>query len=51
MLSQLLAKGFGKDSRIQLNPHIEADAESFIEHACALHLEGIVSKEMNSTYR
>jgi len=51
MLSQLLAKGFGKDSRIQLNPHIEANAESLIEHACALHLEGIVSKEMNSVYR
>jgi len=50
-LSQLFATVFGKDCRIQLNPHIEADAESLIEHACALHLEGIVSKEMNSLYR
>lgn len=50
-LSQLFANGFSKDSRIQLNPHIEAEAESLIEHACALHLEGIVSKEMNSVYR
>jgi|KBSSwiStaDraftv2_1062776.scaffolds.fasta_scaffold03000_6 bifunctional non-homologous end joining protein LigD len=50
-LSQLFAEAFGKDSRIQFNPHIEADAQSLIEHACALHLEGIVSKEMNSVYR
>jgi len=50
-LSQLFAKVFGKDSRIQLNPHIEADASALIEHACALHLEGIVSKEIHSVYR
>jgi len=50
VLSQLFA-GFGKGSRVQLNPHIEVDSESLIQHACALHLEGIVSKEMNSVYR
>jgi len=50
-LTRLFAKAFGKRSRVQLNPHIEAEADSLIEHACALHLEGIVSKEMNSVYR
>src|SRR4051812_8962070 len=51
LLSQLLEKGFSKVSRIQLNPHIEADASAIIEHACAMHLEGIVSKEIHSLYR
>lgn len=36
---------------IQLNPHIEADATAVIEQACAMHLEGIVSKETQSVYR
>jgi len=51
VLSQLLEKGFTKVSRIQLNPHIEADPSAIIEHACAMHLEGIVSKEIHSVYR
>jgi len=51
VLGQLLGTGFKNDSRIQLNPHIEADASALIEHACAMHLEGIVSKEIHSVYR
>jgi len=51
VLSDLFGKSFPKDGRIQLNPHIEADAAAVVEQACAMHLEGIVSKEIHSPYR
>jgi len=51
VLGQLLGTGFKEDSRIQLNPHIEADPSALIAQACAMHLEGIVSKNIHSVYR
>jgi len=51
VLSQLIGKKLPKGSRIQLNPHIEADASAVFEQACTMHLEGIVSKEIHSLYR
>ena len=51
LLSQLLGECFDKGDRIQLNPHIEAEASAVFEQACAMQLEGIVSKEIHSVYR
>ncbi|HEY1217078.1 MAG TPA: DNA ligase D, partial [Bryobacteraceae bacterium] len=50
VLRQLLDE-VARNGRIQFNPHIEAEASAVFEQACALHLEGIVSKEIHSTYR
>ena len=50
-LNRLLDENPSKNPQIQLNPHIEADANAVIEQACAMHLEGIVSKEVHSIYR
>jgi len=36
---------------ITVNPHLEADASALIQQACAMHLEGIVSKERSAPYR
>jgi bifunctional non-homologous end joining protein LigD len=37
--------------RIRLSKHIEADAAAVFQQACAMHFEGIVSKERHSPYR
>lgn len=51
LLSRLFSETSHQDVRIQLNPHIEAEASAVFQQACAMHLEGIVSKEMSSVYR
>src|SRR5882757_9068254 len=51
MLAQLFEDTAQKGSPIQLNPHIEADATAVFEQACAMHLEGIVSKDTQSLDR
>ncbi len=40
-----------ENGRIQLNQHIEADASAVFKQACAMHIEGIVSRECSSLYR
>ena len=37
--------------RIRLSEHIEADADAVFKQACAMNIEGIVSKERHSPYR
>jgi bifunctional non-homologous end joining protein LigD len=51
LLAQLLGHTAAESSPIQLNPYIEADAAAVFEQACAMHLEGIVSKDTQSVYR
>ena len=51
LLTQLLDQTAVDDSPIHLNPCVEADAKAVFEQACAMHLEGIVSKDTESTYR
>ena len=46
-----LFEGFQDRSRITVNPHIEADAVAVVQQVCAMHLEGIVSKECSAPYR
>ena len=36
---------------LRFNQHIEEDGPIVFEHACKLHLEGIVSKRKESTFR
>jgi bifunctional non-homologous end joining protein LigD len=38
-------------SALRLSGHIEADAAAVIKQACAMNVEGIVSKEQHSPYR
>jgi bifunctional non-homologous end joining protein LigD len=38
-------------SRIRLSEHLETDSASLLEHACAIRVEGIVSKRKDSPYR
>jgi bifunctional non-homologous end joining protein LigD len=47
-LAQLLRKS---KPGIQLNEHFEEAGEVLFRHACAMGLEGIVSKRKGSTYR
>jgi len=51
LLAAVLAETPTEGNPIQLNPHIEADATAVFEQACAMHLEGIVSKDSQSIYR
>jgi ATP dependent DNA ligase-like protein len=37
--------------RIRLSEHIEFEGEKVFEHACALHLEGIICKARDAPYR
>jgi bifunctional non-homologous end joining protein LigD len=46
-----LLSGVPENGRIQLSQHIDADASAVFKQACAMHIEGIVSKERGSTYR
>src|SRR3954451_11054568 len=50
VLTQLLASSSGTP-RIRLSAHIEAHGPAVFEQACAMKLEGIVSKEPDSLYR
>lgn len=50
VLAQLLAES-SRLKRIRLSEHLEADADAVFRQACAMHIEGIVSKERDSTYR
>jgi bifunctional non-homologous end joining protein LigD len=47
-LAQLLCKA---KPGLQLNAHLEEPGEVVFRHACAMRLEGIVSKRKGSTYR
>jgi len=48
-LESLLA---GKDDALWFSSHVEgADGEALSPHACAMKLEGIVSKRIDTTYR
>jgi bifunctional non-homologous end joining protein LigD len=49
-LAELLA-GERKSSPLRYSEHLEADGGAVFRNACALELEGIVSKRANSTYR
>jgi bifunctional non-homologous end joining protein LigD len=51
LLEQLLEGNTARSASIRSNPHIEADASAVFEQACAMHLEGIVTKERHSVYR
>lgn len=50
LLTELLA-GVSSNDRVRLSEHIEADPRALIQHACAMQLEGIISKERDSPYR
>ncbi len=50
VLTQLLASSSAA-RRIRLSEHIEADGHAVFEQACAMALEGIVSKHRDSPYR
>ncbi len=39
------------DGGIQYVEHIQADGQEMFSHACALGLEGIVSKKLNAPYK
>jgi bifunctional non-homologous end joining protein LigD len=51
LLAELFVRTAAEARAIQLNPYIEADAVDVFQHACAMHLEGIVSKDTQSVYR
>lgn len=38
-------------SRIRLSDHVETDSAALLDHACAIRVEGIVSKRKDSPYR
>jgi len=51
---EALAELFAESSpmkRIRLSEHLEADADAVFRQACAMNIEGIVSKERDSIYR
>jgi len=50
ILAELMA-GVPESARARLNGHIEADATAVFKQACAMQVEGIVSKEQCSLYR
>jgi bifunctional non-homologous end joining protein LigD len=50
ILADLMAD-VSEKARIRLNGHIEADAAAVFKQACAMQVEGIVSKEQQSPYR
>lgn len=50
VLAELLAT-VPETGRIQLSKHIEADGAAVFKQACAMHFEGIVSKQRDSPYR
>ncbi|MDW5375647.1 DNA ligase D [Halomonas sp. HP20-15] len=51
-LAELLeAAGFDNGGHIRYSDHIDAQGETFYEHACRLGLEGIISKRASSHYR
>ncbi len=48
-MESLLARG---DEALWFSSHVEgADGEALFWHACAMNLEGIVSKRIDTTYR
>ncbi|MFL6603529.1 MAG: DNA ligase D [Steroidobacteraceae bacterium] len=50
LLEEILA-AFPENGRIQFSKHIEADASAVFKQACAMNVEGIVSKERDAPYR
>ncbi len=50
VLTELLA-GSGGLHRIRINDYLEADPAAVLRQACAMNLEGIVSKQADSPYR
>lgn len=51
LLADLFKATKANSAQVQLNPYIEAEVSAVFERACAMHLEGIVSKERQSVYR
>jgi bifunctional non-homologous end joining protein LigD len=53
MRKEILKLVISKDSQssIRYSDYLEGTGEEIIDHACHLHLEGIISKRRNSTYR
>ena len=41
----------GSDKALRFSEHLEGDGEAIFRHACALGLEGIVSKRRDARYR
>ena len=41
----------GADKALRFSDHLEGDGEAIFRHACALGLEGIVSKRRDGRYR
>ena len=41
----------GLDKALRFSEHLEGDGEAIFRHACALGLEGIVSKRRDARYR
>ena len=41
----------GRKKALRFSEHLEGDGEAIFRHACALGLEGIVSKRRDSRYR
>ena len=51
-LKALLEKHFRKgDAPIRYVEHFETDGETFLQSACRMHLEGIISKKLAAPYR
>jgi bifunctional non-homologous end joining protein LigD len=51
-LNALLEKHFRKkDAPIRYVEHFETDGETFLQSACRMHLEGIISKNLSAPYR
>ncbi len=48
---QQLLKGSGKNGPIRYAEHFDDDGSVIFKHACAMHLEGIVSKRRDAPYR
>ena len=46
-----LLKASGKTGPIRFSEHFEEDGATMLEHACRMHLEGIVSKRKDAPYR
>src|SRR4051812_4342033 len=49
-LAELLQE-LPRNSAVKLSEHFEEDGAKMLEHACNLHLEGIVSKRADAPYR
>jgi bifunctional non-homologous end joining protein LigD len=50
-LAQTLKGSVGKDSSIRFVEHFEIAGDAVLQSACRMHLEGIVSKKLDSPYR